>query len=80
MPRGVHHHVHAWNQEESVVKVKRPCADSRGLTKPSQFCPQRILVSMHVRHASQINKQGIALLDASIMPLTGKREEASGAR
>ena len=64
MPCGVHHHINAGDEEETVICIERPRPNTRGLTKPAKFSPERILVSVHVRHPTQIDKQRIAVLHA----------------
>lgn len=64
MPCRVHHHIHTWDEEETIIEIERPCANAGGLTKPSEFSTKGILMGVHVSDAAQINKQGIPFLNA----------------
>ena len=37
MPCRVHHHIHAWDEKETIIEIERPRANAGGLTKPSEF-------------------------------------------
>ena len=69
MPCRVHHHINAGDEEETVISIERPRPNTRGLTKPAKFSPERILVRVHVRHSTEIDKQGIAVLHAEHHPV-----------
>lgn len=64
MPCRVHHHINAGDEEETIISIERPRPNTRGLTKPAKFSPERILVRVHVGHSTEIDKQGIAVLHA----------------
>lgn len=69
MPGGVHHHVHARDEEEPILGIERPRPNTGGFAEPSQLASERILMSMHVGHPAQVHKQRIPVLHAKQHPV-----------